>query len=249
MLSRLSKGLAVMVVIVSFLSPSFVLAAPTDDVVAVAASMHECINELATQFENHGLGTSPKIVSGASGKLASQIIAGAPFGLFLSASPEWTKKLESEGLLYEVFPMATSPVVAWWPKDETITLETIERKDVRIAIADPEAAPFGKAAAEYLNAIGIYDELLKEKRLVIMGNVEQAALAAKTGGADIGMFSLSVAKKLNEGSYVILPVDPLENSGGLVKSKATKNIEAFWHYIRSEASYDIWIKWGFEPVR
>ena len=60
-----------MVVIVSFLSPSFVLAAPTDDVVAVAASMHECINELATQFENHGLGTPPKIVSGASGKLAS----------------------------------------------------------------------------------------------------------------------------------------------------------------------------------
>lgn len=94
MLSRLSKGLAVMVVIVSFLSPSFVLAAPTDDVVAVAASMHECINELATQFENHGLGTPPKIVSGASGKLASQIIAGAPFGLFLSASPEWTKNLK-----------------------------------------------------------------------------------------------------------------------------------------------------------
>jgi molybdate transport system substrate-binding protein len=148
-----------------------------------------------------------------------------------------------------VSPMATSPVVAWWLKEETITLETIERKDVRIAIADPEAAPFGKAAAEYLKTMGIYDELLKENRLVIMGNVEQAALAAKTGGADIGMFSLSVAKKLNEGSYVILPVDPLENSGGLVKGKATKNIEAFWHYIRSEASYDIWIKWGFEPVR
>lgn len=125
----------------------------------------------------------------------------------------------------------------------------IKGKDVRISIADTKSAPFGKTAANYLQSIGIYDKLLEEKRLVIMGNVEQAALAAKSGGADIGMFSLSVAKKLNEGRYVVLPVEPLQNSGGLVKEKYSENLKAFWEYIRSERANNTWIKWGFEPVQ
>lgn len=250
MLSGMKKGflIAIGVVFITSLLTSFVFAASYKDVVAVAASIHECINDLASQNEKQGLGKAPEVVSGASGKLASQIIAGAPFGLFLSASPEWTKKLADEGHLYDVHPMATAPVVAWWQKDEPISTDTLKNKGLHIAIADPASAPFGKAAVEYLKSQGIYDDLMKEKRLVIMGSVEQAALAAKSGGADIGIFSLSIAKKLNGGNYVILPVDPLENSGGLVKGKDTENLKNFWSYIRSEAADDIWKKWGFEPV-
>jgi len=250
MLSGIKKSFFIAIgvaILVSFMA-SFAFAASDKDVVAVAASIHECTNELAYQFEKQGLGKAPEVVSGASGKLASQIMAGAPFGLFLSASPEWTKKLEDEGYLYDVHPMATAPAVAWWQKDEPITTDTLKNKGLHIAIADPASAPFGKAAVEYLKSIGLYDSLMKEKRLIIMGSVEQAALAAKSGGADIGIFSLSIAKMLNAGNYVVLPIDPLENSGGLVKGKDSENLKKFWNYIRSETADEIWKKWGFEPV-
>lgn len=84
---------------------------------------------------------------------------------------------------------------------------------------------------------------------MITGNVEQAALAVKSGGADIGMFSLSIAKKMNNGRYTVLPVEPLQNSGGLVKERYSENLKAFWEYIRSERANETWIKWGFEPVQ
>jgi len=248
---RIKQLLAIVIGAALILSFNAVNSAPAaqEDIVAVASSIHECIKELASEFEAEKMGRALKIVAGASGKLASQIMAGAPFGLYLSASPEWAEKLQKEGFLFDVFPMASSPLVAWWAKDEPISTDALKKKDVRISIADTKAAPFGKAAANYLQSIGIYDKLLEEKRLVIMGNVEQAALAVKSGGADIGMFSLSIAKKLNEGRYVVLPVEPLQNSGGLVKERYSENLKAFWEYIRSENANETWIKWGFEPVQ
>lgn len=246
-----SLRLCTIVAVVSmvFLSPLSAVAKVSEDVVAIAASMHECALELAAAFEEAGFGEAPQLVSGASGKLAAQITSGAPFGLFLSASPEWTEKLKKDGLLYDIAPMAKAPAVAWWPKDEAISLETLRGEKIRIAIADPAAAPFGKAASEYLLSIGLYDTLMKEGRLIIMGSVEQAMLAATSGGANVAIVSLSLAIKASKGSHVKLPIAPLENSGGLVKSRITENITEFWCYIRSDAAAPIWEKWGFEPVR
>jgi molybdate transport system substrate-binding protein len=239
----------IVIALTTFVLPKIGAIEASEDVVAVAASMHEVALELATAFKEARLGQAPQVVSGASGKLAAQIIAGAPFGLFLSASPEWTEKLQKDGFLYDIAPMAKAPAVVWWPKGEAISLETLRGEKIRIAIAGPAAAPFGKAAGEYLASIGLYDTLMKEGRLIVMGSVEQAMLAATSGGADMAMVSLSLAIKANEGSYVKLPIAPLENSGGLVKSRATENITEFWRYIRSEAAAPVWEKWGFEPVR
>jgi len=239
----------VMITLVAFFLPKTSAFAASEDVVAVAASIHECAFELAAAFEEAGLGKAPQLVSGASGKLAAQITAGAPFGLFLSASPEWTEKLQKDGFLYDIAPMAKAPAVVWWPKGEAISLETLRGEKIRIAIADPAAAPFGKAASEYLASVGLYDALMKEGRLIVMGSVEQAMLAATSGGADMAIVSLSLAIKASKGSHVKLPIAPLENSGGLVKSRATENVTEFWRYIRSDAAASIWEKWGFEPVR
>lgn len=240
---------AIVIVALATLVLSRIGAEASEDVAAVASSMHEVALELATAFKEAGLGEAPQIVSGASGKLATQISAGAPFGLFLSASPEWTEKLKGDGLLYDVAPMAKTPAVAWWPKGETISPEVLKGKKIRIAIADPVSAPFGKAASEYLVSLGLYDVLLKERRLIVMGTVEQALLAVASGGADVAIVSLSLAIKANKGSHVKLPIAPLENSGGLVKGRASENIVRFWRYVRSEASAPIWERWGFEPVR
>ncbi|MDI3500198.1 MAG: molybdate transport system substrate-binding protein, partial [Synergistaceae bacterium] len=130
----------VIIALVAIFLPKISAFAASEDVVAVAASMHECALELAAAFEEADLGEAPKVVSGASGKLAAQITSGAPFCLFLSASPEWTEKLKKDGLLYDIAPMAKAPAVAWWPKDEAISLEALRGEKVRIAIADPAAA-------------------------------------------------------------------------------------------------------------
>ena len=219
------------------------------EIVAVAGSMGDCMAEMATLFNASGRGEVPEFVAGASGKLTAQIKAGAPFGLFLSASPQWTKHLDEEGFLEEVAPMAVSPLALWWPKEEAPSVDRLPSGELKIAIADPETAPFGKVAREYLQSLGVYDALLAEGKIVIGGVIQTAAIIPSEGGSDVGIVSLSVALKMRGGSYTILPIEPLGNSGGLVKGKATDNLRAFWSFIRSAEAVPIWEKWGFEPVK
>jgi molybdate transport system substrate-binding protein len=119
---------------------------------------------------------------------------------------------------------------------------------MKIAIADPETAPFGKAAREYLQSLGVYDAFLAEGKIVIGGVIQTAAIIPAQGGSDVGIVSLSVALKMGKGSYTLLPIEPLGNSGGLVKGKATDNLKAFWSFIRSPEAAPIWEKWGFKPA-
>jgi len=219
------------------------------DTVAVAGSIFSCVTEMAQVFEDSGKGEAPELVMSSSGKLAAQVQAGAPFGLYLSASPKWTKLLEEKGLIEDVAPMAVCPVVAWWPKEKAPDIELIGDGVTSVAIADPEAAPFGKSAAEYLREQGLYEKLMQENLLVITGTVQQAGLAADQGGVDIGMVSLSVAVKMDKGSYTVVPIAPLKNSGGMIKAHATENLRQFWIFLRTPEVAGIWEKWGFEPLK
>nr|WP_321502287.1 molybdate ABC transporter substrate-binding protein [uncultured Dethiosulfovibrio sp.] len=216
------------------------------DNVAVAASIYPCVAEMAKRFEEAG-GKAPQFVPGASGNLAAQIQSGAPFGLYLSANVAWAKKLSEQGFLEELRPLASSPIVIWWNREETPPLgERLE--DLTICIADPVAAPFGKAGKEYLDSIGLYDSMMKEKKIVIAGSVLKAALATDNGGSDASILSLSIALKMGKGQYQILPMPPLKNSGGLVKGNYSKNCESFWNFIRSPKMHISWENWGFKPT-
>lgn len=214
---------------------------------AVAGSIHPCMSELASLYSATGK-TPPDLVMGSSGKLAAQIKAGAPFGLYLSASRKWALHLQELGLLEEIHPMATSPIVLWWTKNEAPTTELLQDETVRVALPDPEAAPFGKAGKGYLVSEGLFDTLLREQRLIIVGTVQQAALAVRNGGADLAIISLSIARKMGGGSEAVLPIPSLANAGALVKGKGTPELRDFWAFIRSEKAAPIWTSWGFEPV-
>ena len=214
--------------------------------IAVAASIYPCVEEMAKRFESSG-GKAPQFVPGTSGNLAAQIQAGAPFGIFLSANVPWAQKLADEGILEDLRPLASSPVVMWWSKDETPPLgDTL--KDLTVAIADPSTAPFGKAGKEYLQSLGLYDSMMEEKRIVIAGSVLNAALATDNGGSDVSILSLSIAIRMEKGRYVALPIPPLENAGGLVKGRYTQSGRAFWEFIRSPELDSIWEEWGFQPL-
>ena len=215
----------------------------SEDVVAVAASMHECALELAA-FEAD-FGEAPQLVSGLQEACAQ--ITQVPLRPFFVGKSRMDGEAEKDGLLYDIAPW---PKLLPWPGGLRMKRSPRGFEGERSALPlRIRRSSFGKAAGEYLVSIGLYDTLMKEGRLIVMGSVEQAILAATSGGADVAIVSLSLAIKASKGSHAKLPIAPLENSGGLVKSRATENITEFWRYIRSDAAAPIWEKWGFEPVR
>ncbi len=220
-------------------------AAPRADVAAVAGGLFPCVTELAAAYKER-TGWAPELVGSSSGKLARQIEAGAPFGIYLSADFCWPDYLNSKGdFLEEIIPLASSPLVLWWLKPEAPS-PSIINNGIRIALADPDAAPFGRAAKNYLQEEGLWQELLRKKRLVITGTVLLSALAVKSGAAAAGFVSLSAVKKLKTGSYTVLPVPLLSHAGAIVKGRASPRLRDFWNYLRSDAALKIWRDWGFE---
>ena len=220
-------------------------AAPRADVVAVAGGLLPCVSELAATYKER-TGWAPELVSSSSGKLARQIEAGAPFGIYLSADFSWPDYLNSKGdFLEEIIPLASSPLVLWWLKHEAPT-PAIINTGIRIALADPDAAPFGRAAKNYLKEKGLWEEMLRKKRLVITGTVLQSALVVKSGSAAAGLVSLSAVKKIKSGSYTALSAPCLSHAGAIVKGKASPRLRDFWKYLRSDAALKIWRDWGFE---
>jgi molybdate transport system substrate-binding protein len=218
------------------------------DTVAVAGGLFPCVGELAELYDGI-TGKAPGLVVGSSGKLASQIAAGAPFGLFISANLEWLHFLEERGLVGKIIALASSPLVLWWPRDGQPDPNALQGS-VRVAIVDPALGPFGSTARCYLENIGIYDALLREKRLIITSTALQSALAAQGGAADLAFTSMAVAKKIvvelrSPGSAVVIPGYDLIHAGAVIQNRSSAAIEAFWAYLRSEEADAVWRKWGF----
>lgn len=230
-----------------FLTVSMPFAAAAEDSVAVAASLGPTLEKLEQQFSTAS-GKHLALVNGASGKLAAQIEAGAPFGLFLSANEKWARHLESKGLLTDVHPYAESPLVLWWTKEEAPAIEMLKDPKMRVAIADPAAAPLGELSKGWLTSEGLFDVLEKEGRLVIAGDILKTALAVKSGGADLAFLAMGTAQELG-GGFVRVPATPARYFGGLVKSTSTAVTEEFWRWLRSSEAAPTWEKAGFDPVK
>ncbi len=205
--------LCVLLLALSLSSPSL-LAKPR---IAAASSLQFALNELLAEFDsNEQQFATP--VYGASGNLFRQIMQGAPYQLFLSADPKLVAKLVHAG-------RATSEPVSFGegrlalyktasgsvPIDEkAVGVSTaIEREQVfRFAIANPRHAPYGVAALEALQALQI-DQAL-QSRLVYGEKVSQAAMMVRSGVAQVGIVSLSLALSpalADVGEHVVLPAD------------------------------------------
>jgi len=218
------------------------------DTVAVAGGLFPCISELADLYDDM-TGKVPGLVVGSSGKLAGQIAAGAPFGLFISANLEWLHFLEKKDLVGEIVAFASSPLVLWWPRHGRPDPNALNGP-VRVAIVDPALGPFGFSARRFLENLGTYDTLLQQKRLIITSTALQAALAAQSGAADLAFTSMSVAKKIaadlrSPGSAVVIPGYDLIHAGALIHDRSSPLTEAFWEYLRSAEVRGVWKKWGF----
>jgi molybdate transport system substrate-binding protein len=160
---------------------------------AAASDLQSTLPEVVSAYERANPGDRVEVVFGASGKLASQIEAGAPFDVFLSANAAFPKALDASGLLRRPpEPYAIGSIVlAVGPRAQNVTrLDDLKKPDVKaVAIANPDVAPYGAAARAALRAAGVWDAI--EPKVVRAENVGQALRYVASGEAEAGLVSKS----------------------------------------------------------
>lgn len=179
--------------------------------VAVAANFLGTLQELAPMYQRRS-GNRLVISSGSSGQLYAQIKQGAPFDVMLSADSDRPMRLEAEGLAVpgSQFTYAIGTLVLWSPRpgviDKAGKILSSDRYRM-VAIANPTTAPYGAAAQQVLEALGLWDRLNQGKRIVTGQNIDQAWQFTATGAADIGFVAFSEVMKggVISGSYWIAP--------------------------------------------
>jgi molybdate transport system substrate-binding protein len=225
--------------------------------VAAASDLKFALEEIATAYTAAG-GKPVKLAFGSSGNFARQIRQGAPFEIFMSADESFVEGLARDGFardageLYAVgrIVMFASAGSALEPDPALDSLKkALESGRVRrFAIANPEHAPYGRAAKEALEAVGLWAQI--QKRLVLGENVSQAAQFATTGGADGGIFAYSLALSPavgRLGRFVLIPESmhrPLRQRMVLLKS-AGPTAGAFYAFVKSAEARRIFDRYGF----
>ena len=179
---------------------------------SAASDLQAALPAIAAQFERD---TGRKVAAtfGSSGNFFTQIQNGAPFDVFLSADIDYPRRLERDGLVEPgtLYEYATGRLVLWTRRDSGIDLGrglavVAESAVRRIALANPEHAPYGRAAVEALRHEGLYERA--RGKFVLGENISQAAQFAQSGNADVGLLALSLALApalKNVGTYVDIP--------------------------------------------
>lgn len=225
--------------------------------VAAASDLNPALTEIADRFAREH-GHRVDVVFGSSGTLTRQIRDGAPFELFFSADEAYIDQLiaseltRDRGTLYAVgrivlFAPTGSPLV---PADGLDGLaRLLERGQVtRFAIANPEHAPYGRAAEAALRARGLWEAL--GPRLVLGDNVSQAAQFATTGNAVGGIiaYSLVLAPGMKDrGTFRLIPDSdhpPLRQRMVLLK-RTGPVAERFYAYLQEPEARAILQRYGF----
>ncbi len=164
--------------------------------VAAASDLTFAMNEMIADFEKT-TGCTVRLSLGSSGNFLTQIENGGPFDVFFSADIAYPKKLEAEGLAApgSTYLYAIGKIVLWTRKGSGVDVgkgfSVLRDPDVKkISIANPEHAPYGRAAEQALRRAGIYDAV--KDRLVLGENISQAAQFVESGNADVGILALSL---------------------------------------------------------
>lgn len=176
--------------------------------VAVAANFTDAANEIAQAFQEK-TGHEAVLSFGSTGQLYTQITQDAPFEVFLAADAERPQLAEDEGLAlpHTRFTYATGRIVLWSrDPDQVRGQATLEDGDFdKIAIANPVTAPYGAAAVQAMEALGVHQQL--ESKIVQGNNIAQTYQFVETGNAELGFVALAQLAGKSEGSRWEVPLD------------------------------------------
>ena len=225
--------------------------------IAAAADLKPAMRELSEKFEKQTR-TKVSVTYGSSGNFFSQMQNGAPFDLFFSADIEYPKKLQAAGLADPgtLYKYAVGRIVIWMPATANADLTKqgwnalLDASVKKIAIANPEHAPYGRAAVAALQKAGIYESV--KAKLVFGENISQAAQFVQSGNAQAGIvaMSLAVSPAMRDGKRWDIPADmhpPLEQGAIVLKGANNRNAAmAFLEFVKSTAGRTVFAEYGFE---
>jgi len=250
------KLILIVVLAVAFVSQ---LSVAQEITVAAAADLQFAMQDVAARFQKE-TGKTVKLIYGSSGNFFQQIQNGAPFDMFFSANLDYPKKLEAAGLTEpgSFYPYAKGKIVIWVRNDSKLDLSSgmkvlLDPSVKKIAVANPQHAPYGQAAVAAMQNEKIY-ERVKDK-FVLGENISQTASFVVSGSADAGIVALSLALSPNmkdKGRYADIPADeypPIEQACVILAS--SKNKEAarrFLLFVTTAAMADVLRSYGFDVL-
>jgi molybdate transport system substrate-binding protein len=251
---KLRRSIGILILATAFLSQ---FGAAQEITVAAAADLQSAMQEMANRFQKES-GKTVKVIYGSSGNFFQQIQNGAPFDIFFSANLDYPKKLEAAGLIERssYYQYARGKIVIWVPKDSKIDLNAglkalLDPRVKKIAIANPQHAPYGQAAVSAMQKEGIYEKA--KDKFVLGENISQTASFVVSGSADIGVVALSLALSPNmkdKGRYADISADeypPIEQACVILSSSKNKELaQQFLSYLKSAAVAEILARYGFD---
>ena len=227
--------------------------------IAAAADLKFALVEIAAKFRQEA-GRGVKLSFGSSGNFTQQIEQGAPFQIFLSADEAYIFRLADKGYAVDRGELyAIGRVVLFAPHGSKLKVDEamVDLKEAltdgriqRYAIANPEHAPYGRAARAALHHAGLWDAI--QPKLVLGENAAQAMQFAAAGSSQGGIVPLSLSKApeiAKLGTFALIPADwhatePLRQRMALTK-QAGATARQFYDYLRKPAAREIFIRYGF----
>ena len=225
--------------------------------IAAAADLQFVMQDIGAQFQKQ-TGKTVKLIYGSSGNFFQQIQNGAPFDMFFSANLDYPRKLQSAGLIApgSFYQYGRGRIVLWVMNSSKLDLSAglnalLNPAVTKIAIANPQHAPYGQAAIAAMQKEGVYEKV--KSKFVLGENISQAASFIVTGTADAGVVALSLAISPNmkdKGRYVEVPTDdypPVAQACVILSSSKNKEAaQQFLSYIKTPVISEMFRRYGFD---
>ena len=224
--------------------------------VAVAANMQYAANKLKEKFEQE-TGITIEIILGSSGKLTQQIMEGAPYDIFISADTKYPSELYKNKFTSDTPRVYAKGLLVLWTnkegidpsKDLTVLLSGSVKK---IAVANPQTAPYGVAAEEILKHYNLYEKV--KSKLVFGESISQTNQFIISQSADIGFTAKSVVlsdEMKGKGKWIDIDsksYSPIAQAAVILKHGVETNktlSEKFYNYLYSKTAKDIFRQFGY----
>jgi len=219
--------------------------------VSAASDLTPAFTEIGALFEAQ-TGVPVDFNFGSTGQLTQQIEAGAPVDVFAAANVSYIDQLDEKGLILSdtKVPYARGRIVVWTRADSPLDITDLNQltsPDIaHIAIANPDHAPYGVAAREAMQSVGVWDTV--QDKLVLGENISDTLRLAESGNVDVAIVALSLSIN-GDGQWTLIPEDvhePIDQALAVIKStKHEEEARAFAEYVNSDVGRDVMRGYGF----